>query len=173
MATIGNSSLFNGLIESYILEENREKIKKMITVYEDAFKNRIQITRITPSNFYLALDNSIDYIDKANSILATMSQIEHIIRYKLDVARKQFELEEITVTHLVENSEILAEFTSKTDKDRAKKFMMKEKLISLEQQISTLKTDLDAAAMFTKTSENHRDLVFAYYQGVKKVNNMQ
>ncbi|MFR4518599.1 MAG: hypothetical protein ACLT40_01400 [Fusobacterium sp.] len=166
------SSVLKIILEKYISDEKkRDGIKHNIDLYETQIENRTRLQDISTLQGVnpKALDDCIDFIEKADKMLGWLEQLRLYVKIKSDTINKKYDLEKIKVEKSVEFLEAVIESKTKGEKEEAKKKAVKEQLINLELEKNDIKTDFDFVDTFIKDAERTRERVYAYYQSVKKL----
>ena len=163
------------LMRQYIDDNQVDDALSVIEVFDERFKKRTSIKECQQNPLIGAetLDNCIDFIQYANKILSFSMVLSSMVARMYEDKKKTYDLEKIGILDNMEVTKYLDKFKTKTEKDEAKKYYLQSKLIQIEQAIKDLQMDKSVAEIFVKDSENGRDMVYAYYQGVKRVMGVQ
>lgn len=166
--SIGTSSLFKEVLTTYEPDSTKcDAIINSIKKYEHDIMQKIPLEKIKVNDYNQYLNLSLDYIEKANSILSWTSQIRlKILRVKNNVS-KRLELKIKSETRRIEDLDFIIGITSKTEKDKQKKFFLEESVLEMQYELENVKVDLEYISTFIKDAENLRDLVYSYYQAIK------
>lgn len=167
---IGDSNIFRNLVKKYTSkEENCIKLIECITLYETTIEKRLPLSQINNTNIIESMNSSLDMIKHADKILSWSKQLSiNVVTYKNSVS-KRYELEKIRVTKMVEASDTLLAVGTKTEKENMKKFLIREELLELEDELETAKFEERISLSFIGDAENLREFVYAYYQSIKKM----
>ena len=150
------SSVLKIILEKYISDEKkRDGIKHNIDLYETQIENRTRLQDISTLQGVnpKALDDCIDFIEKADKMLGWLEQLRLYVKIKSDTINKKYDLEKIKVEKSVEFLEAVIESKTKGEKEEAKKKAVKEQLINLELEKNDIKTDFDFVDTFIKDAE--------------------
>ncbi|MGL5716628.1 hypothetical protein [Cetobacterium sp.] len=169
---IGDSKIFRNLVKKHTAkEESYIKLIEFITLYEDIIEKRIPLSKIDNTNIIESMNTSLDMIKYADKILSWTKQLSiNVITYKNSVS-KRYELEKIKVTKLIETSDTLLATSTKSEKENLKKFLIREELLELEDELESAKFEEKISLSFIGDAENLREFVYAYYQSIKKIYN--
>ena len=167
---IGDSNIFRNLIKKHTLkEENSIKLLELILSYEKIIDSRLPLPNINNTNVIESMNSSLDMIKYSDKILSWTKQLSiNVITYKNSVS-KRYELEKIKVIKLIEASDTLRAISTKTEKENTKKFLIKEELLELEDELEMVKFEEKISISFIGDAENLREFVYAYYQSIKKI----
>ena len=157
---IGDSNIFKNLIKKHTTkEENSEKLIKIIREYEKTIDNRLPLPNINNTNIIESMNSSLDMIKYADKILSWTKQLSiNVTTYKNSIS-KRYELEKIRVTKLVEASDTILSIGTKTEKENMRKFLIREELLELEDELETAKFEEKIALSFIGDAENTREFV--------------
>lgn len=169
---IGDSNIFRNLIKKHTSnEESSSKLISYISKYESVIEGRKPLSHINNTNIIEAMNDSLDMIKYADKILSWTKQLSiNVVTYKNTVS-KRYELEKIKVTKLIETSDTLLAINTKSEKENMRKFLIREELIELEEELESAKFEEKIALSFIGDAENLREFVYAYYQSIKKIYN--
>lgn len=166
------NNMFNTVAKIYIGKDRQTELSKLMSCiekYECEINNRVKIQEIGKvKSFDEVLNDSINYIEYANNICSWTEQLMLIVQTRKELINKKYELETFKTMKQIELLEEVMECTSKTEKEKLKSKKLKEALIDLEHQLEDVKMHLEFCKIFKNDSERTRELVFSYYQAVKR-----
>lgn len=166
---LGNK-LFEQTVSKYMKDGERgsKTLLEFVKKYENLIINRTPIQDIgSKKTFEEALNDSIDYIAYSNDISSWTEQLFQIVVDKKIRLERIYELEKIKAKQEIDLLDELKDCKTKTEKERLRAERIKEKLFKYDQYLIDVKYDYDSCKLFKNDAERTRELVFAYYQGVK------
>lgn len=167
---LSTSSSFKYLLNKYSKSDVADAILKEINRFElEIETNKIQLSKINKSNYNLMLETSLTHIDYADKLLAWCNQLKIKVKTKKHLCEKSLDRETIIINKEIEDMQEIALITSKTEKTAMKNKLLKEKLLSLQENYDEVKLDYDVSETFVNEVSNYRESRYAYYQAVKNI----
>lgn len=165
---IGTSSLFKELLKEYEPDEKkRNMIIDAIIKYEGLVRERVPLNKINAANYNENLNNSLDFIENAKTIISWVNQIKIIILRHKSVVSKKIALSTSREIQRLERADFIVSISNKTEKEKQKKFFLEEALLEEQYELENIKIDIGTIDAFIAEAENEKELVFAYYQAIK------
>lgn len=171
---LNGNTMFDIVSNAYLQKnEKLHTIKELIKEYEIRIKNRTRLQEIGKTKEYIvALNDAISYIEFSDQVCSWCEQIMMTVKAKKDIIQKRFELETLKTQKQIELLEEIRECTSKAEKEKLKTKLLKENLINLEHQLDDVKNHLEFTKIFIEDAKRTRELVYSYYQAVKRIGDM-
>jgi len=102
-------------------------------------------------------------------ILSFVQQLSITIRKKMELSKKQMELDKFKITKEVENLELIGELSTKTEKQLIIKREIEERMFKKTSEYEQMKMDYEFSKWFVDDATRSRDLAYAYYQAIKMI----
>lgn len=149
---------------------NLKAITNLIQQYESKIRNKTQLQDVGKTKQYIeALNDSLSYIEYADSICSWTDQIMMIVKFKKDLIQKRYELELLKTQKQIELLQEIQECTSKTEKEKLRTKILKDQTIKTEHELDDVKNHLEFCKIFIEDARRTREYVYAYYQAIKRM----
>jgi putative peptidase M, neutral zinc metallopeptidase, zinc-binding site len=150
-------------------EKNQDAIFNKIKEFEQNFNKKTSIDKIDYTNFNKALSEAIIIMEHQDIILSFVQQLSITIRKKMELSKKQMELDKFKITKEVENLELIGELSTKTEKQLIIKREIEERMFKKTSEYEQIKMDYEFSKWFVDDATRSRDLSYAYYQAIKMI----
>ena len=137
-------------------EKNQDAIFNKIKEFEQNFNKKTSIDKIDYTNFNKALSEAIIIMEHQDIILSFVQQLSITIRKKMELSKKQMELDKFKITKEVENQLII-------------KREIEERMFKKTSEYEQMKMDYEFSKWFVDDATRSRDLSYAYYQAIKMI----